>query len=65
MKMFYEIMHGDDKVAVLSTDGKCQIHLEDFMPYNLFLDDEGSDFEMCIRDRIYLHLQGRIYQYPS
>lgn len=45
MKMFYEIMHGDDKVAVLSTDGKCQIYLEDFMPYNLFLDDEGSDFD--------------------
>ncbi|MDC7289124.1 hypothetical protein NXH76_15050 [Blautia schinkii] len=45
MKTFYEIMHGDDKVAVIGTDGRCRIYMKGFMPYNLFLDDEGDDFD--------------------
>ena len=45
MKTFYEIMHGDDKVASISTDGRCEIYMEGFMPYNLYLESEGEDFD--------------------
>lgn len=38
-------MHGDNKVAVISTDGRCEIYMPGFMPYNLYLDDEAAEFD--------------------
>lgn len=40
----YHIMHTEKCVAQVSTTGECKIYLEDFMPYNLVL-EESDDFE--------------------
>ena len=40
----YHIMHTEKCVAQVSTTGECKVYLEDFMPYNLVL-EESDDFD--------------------
>ena len=47
--MFYEIMHRESCVAQISTTGECKIYLEDFMPYDLVL-EESNDFDERINN---------------
>ena len=47
--MVYEIMHRENCVAQISTAGECKIHLEDFMPYDLVL-EESNDFDERINN---------------
>ena len=42
MNWQYSIMHLDDSVATIDSEGLCRIILPDFLPYNLYL-EEGSD----------------------
>ena len=35
----YHVMHMEKCVAQVSTAGECKIYLEDFMPYNLVLEE--------------------------
>ena len=46
-KIIYEIMHRENCVAQISTVGECKIYLEDFMPYDLML-EESNDFDKQI-----------------
>ena len=39
----YEIMHMEKVVARVSSNGKAEILEEDFMPYDLYLDEEDED----------------------
>ena len=36
----YEIMHLERPVAVIDSDGICRIAEPDFLPYNLYLEEE-------------------------
>ena len=47
--MVYEIMHRENCVAQISTVGECKIYLEDFMPYDLML-EESNDFDKRIKN---------------
>ena len=47
--MIYEIMHRENCVAQISTAGECEIYLEDFMPYDLVL-EESDDFDERINN---------------
>lgn len=38
--MVYEIMHGENVVATLNTNGECTITKPDFLPYHLYLEEE-------------------------
>lgn len=38
----YEIMHMDKVVARISTNGLAEILLEQFMPYDLFLEEDDD-----------------------
>ena len=40
----YHVMHMEKCVAQVSTVGECKIYLEDFMPYDLVL-EESDDFD--------------------
>ena len=40
----YHIMHTEKCVAQVSATGECKIYLEDFMPYDLVL-EESDDFD--------------------
>ena len=40
----YHVMHMENCVAQVSTAGECKIYLEDFMPYDLVL-EESDDFD--------------------
>lgn len=47
----YEIMHKESIVATVSTLGKAKVHLEKFMPYDLYLEDEdGSDIDTMLNN---------------
>ncbi len=48
-KIIYEIMHRENCVAQISTVGECKIYLEDFMPYDLML-EESNDFDKRIKN---------------
>lgn len=37
---FYEVMHGDRRVASINRTGHCKIYEKTFMPYNLYLEEE-------------------------
>ena len=50
MKMTYEIMHGQRQVAEIDTQGHCRIYEEEFMPYNLYLDDSGEDIDTLVNN---------------
>lgn len=41
--VLYEILHMEKVVASVSTNGKCTIFDEKFMPYDLYLDEEDED----------------------
>ena len=47
--MIYKIMHRENCVAQISTAGECEIYLEDFMPYDLVL-EESNDFDERINN---------------
>ena len=46
---FYDIMHTETRVAQVSTAGECKIYLDDFMPYDLVL-EESDDFDERINN---------------
>lgn len=46
---FYDIMHAEKQIAQISTAGECKIYLEDFMPYDLVL-EESDDFDERINN---------------
>ena len=46
----YEIMHMEKKVASVSTNGKSEIYLEEFMPYDLYLEKEDTDIDILINN---------------
>ena len=48
-EMIYEIMHQENCVAQIGTTGECKIYLEDFMPYDLVL-EESNDFDERINN---------------
>ena len=49
----YEIMHMEKKVAEVSTSGKVQIFQEQFMPYDLFLEEnEETDIDTLVNNLI-------------
>lgn len=45
----YQIMHMEKTVAEISDTGKARIIHEQFMPYDLYLEDEESDVNIDIR----------------
>lgn len=45
----YELMHGDKKVAEINTRGEAVILNEDFLPYDLYLEEE-KDFDTLINN---------------
>lgn len=47
-KIVYEVMHGERKVARIDTQGHCFIYEKDYMPYNLYLDDEAEDIDALV-----------------
>jgi len=46
----YHVMHMEKCVAQVSTAGECKIYLEDFMPYDLVL-EESDDFDTVLSKR--------------
>lgn len=48
MKIIYDIMHGEKKVARIDTQGHCKIYNHRFMPYNLYLDDTEKDIDTLV-----------------
>ena len=46
----YEIMHMEKKVASVSTNGKSDIYIEDFMPYDLYLEKEDTDIDILMNN---------------
>lgn len=45
----YQIMHMDKTVAEISYTGEVRILNEQFMPYDLYLEEEGADFDIDTR----------------
>ncbi len=45
----YEILHGERKVAEITTNGQAFIYDEKFLPYDLYL-EEGRDFEIQLNN---------------
>lgn len=45
----YEILHGERKVAEITTNGQALIYDEKFLPYDLYL-EEGRDFEIQLNN---------------
>ena len=45
----YQIMHMDKTVAEISYTGEARILNEQFMPYDLYLEEEGADFDIDTR----------------
>lgn len=43
--IFYEIMHMEKMVACVSNKGNAEIYLDDFMPYDLYLEKEDNDID--------------------
>lgn len=46
----YQIMHGERKVASIDTQGRCTVFDQDFMPYNLYLEDGGEELDTFINN---------------
>lgn len=44
----YYIMHGEQKAAVIHKNGICEIYKEEYMPYNLYL-EQGAEDDLDIR----------------
>ena len=58
----YIIMHGNREVAHIRKDGTCKIYLEEFMPYNLYLESVGDDIEIRVQnlDNFYYWCASRV-----
>lgn len=50
MKIVYEIMHGDRKVAWIDTQGHCKIYYKTFMPFNLYLEETDNDIDVLVNN---------------
>lgn len=50
MKKIYDIMHGEEKIARIDTQGHCVIHHPDRMPYNLYLDDGDEEVDTLVNN---------------
>lgn len=50
MKIIYELMHGDRRVARIDTQGQCKVYYRSFMPYNLYLDDGEEDIDSLVNN---------------
>lgn len=48
--MKYEIMHGDKITACIDLQGRCEIFERDFLPYNLYLEESGSDIDILVNN---------------
>lgn len=48
--IFYEIMHMEKRVASISTNGKSEVYLEEFMPYDLYLEREDNDIDNLLNN---------------
>lgn len=51
---FYEVMHMEKVVAMISSIGKAEIINEKFMPYDLYLEKEENDMDIENRERLFL-----------
>ena len=59
----YMIMHGNREVAGIRRDGTCTIYAPEFMPYNLYLEDNAeADIELRIQnlDNFYYWCASRV-----
>lgn len=50
MKIIYEIMHKEEKIAEIGTQGHCEIYRPDMMPYNLYLDDADEEVDTLVNN---------------
>lgn len=50
MKIIYEIMQGEKRVARIDTQGHCRIFDETFMPYHLYLEEEEDDIDTLVNN---------------
>ena len=46
----YEIMHMEKKVASISTNGRAEVYLDQFMPYDLYLEKEDDDIDILMNN---------------
>ena len=49
-EIIYEIMHMEKVVAKVTSNGKAKILEEDFMPYDLYLDEDDDDIDVRINN---------------
>lgn len=58
----YTIMHKNTKVVTINSDGSCEIHNEQFMPYNLYLIENADDMKsrMTNLDNFYHWCSSRV-----
>ncbi len=49
LNRMYEIMHMDKKVADINPSGICHIYEPDFLPYNLYLEEE-TDIDALVNN---------------
>ena len=50
MKIVYEIMHGNRKVAWIDTQGHCKIYYKSFMPFSLYLEETENDIDTLVNN---------------
>lgn len=50
MKVMYEIMHGERITAKIDTQGHCRILDKQFMPYNLYLEEDKNDIDTLVNN---------------
>lgn len=48
--MKYEIMHINKVVACIDLQGRCEIFEKDFLPYNLYLEENDSDIDTLVNN---------------
>lgn len=49
-KIFYEIMHIDRVVAVITSGGQARIIAEQFLPYDLYLEEDDDDIDSLLNN---------------
>ena len=50
MKTVFEIMHGERRVVRIDTQGHCRIYDGQFMPYNLYLEENADDVDTLVNN---------------
>ena len=50
MKTVYQIMHGDRRVAGVDTQGRCEIYREEFLPFDLYLEEASDDIDTLVNN---------------